>query len=596
MDEVVFGRYRLLSVIGQGGMGTVYRAHDTVIGRDIAIKVLPTELSTEPGYRERFRREAHTAARLNEPHIIPIHDTGEIDGQLYLVMPIIDGTDVHGLLQRDGPMNPQRAVHIIGQLAAALDAAHAVRLVHRDIKPSNALVTGSDFAYLIDFGIAHDTTATKLTSTGIIVGTFAYMAPERFNGVADARSDIYALACVLHECLTGDHPYPGDSMEQQIAGHVALDPPAPSAYRPDLPVGFDQVIARGMAKDPNQRYQTASELATGAHHALTTTPIRTPRTTPTLFTGPTRPLPAPTLVGDQVPTQPESVWQQAAPSTLAATGQQHPPAWAPVPPPRAGDYFPPGTVAPTPQPRRRAALIAVIVVTGVLILAAGTISVVVFLTRSHPRASQTPTAQPAAPSSPISSTPQATAPALATALDGLLLTPDQINTAMGATGMTTVGTTTTMPDNSSFVSDNACLPLAYAAQANVYAGSGWSDMRLQLLQKPPQQNAAGQAVVLFPSAQEAGSFFTASTKSWTACSNKQFTIAMNGNSQVNAVGPVSDTNGMLSATVTPAGSGGFCERALTVANSVVIDVTTCRGPHGSAADIARQIAAKVPKQ
>jgi serine/threonine protein kinase len=206
VDEVVFGRYRLLSVIGEGGMGTVYRAHDTVIGRGVAIKVLPPELCTEPGYRERFRREAHIAARLNEPHIIPIHDTGEIDGQLYLVMPIIEGTDVHGLLQRDGPMGPQRAVHIIDQLAAALDAAHAVRLVHRDIKPSNALVTGNDFAYLIDFGIAHDTAATKLTSTGIIVGTFAYMAPERFNGVADARSDIYALACVLHECLTGDQP------------------------------------------------------------------------------------------------------------------------------------------------------------------------------------------------------------------------------------------------------------------------------------------------------------------------------------------------------------------------------------------------------
>src|SRR6201992_2847794 len=153
MDEVVFGRYVLQSLIGEGGMGKVYKAHDTLIDRDVAIKVLLSELSSEPGYRERFRREAHTAARLTEPHIIPIYDTGEIEGQLYLVMPVINGTDLHGLLARDGPMTPQRAVHVIEQLASALDAAHAVGLVHRDIKPSNALVTANDFTYLIDFGI-----------------------------------------------------------------------------------------------------------------------------------------------------------------------------------------------------------------------------------------------------------------------------------------------------------------------------------------------------------------------------------------------------------------------------------------------------------
>ena len=273
MDEVAFGRYRLLSVIGEGGMGKVYKAYDTVIGRDVAIKVLPAELAAEPGYRERFRREAHTAARLTEPHIVPIHDTGEIDGQLYLVMQVIEGVDVQGLLQRDGPMRPQRAVHVVEQLAAALDAAHSAGLVHRDVKPSNALITGNDFVYLIDFGIAHDAVATKLTSTGMYMGTMAYMAPERFSaGTVDARSDVYALACLLHECLTGDHPYPGESTGQQIAGHLTLDPPRPSVQRPDVPVGFDEVIARGMAKNPDQRYQSAHELATSARHALTTSP------------------------------------------------------------------------------------------------------------------------------------------------------------------------------------------------------------------------------------------------------------------------------------------------------------------------------------
>ena len=179
MDE--FGRYQLLGLIGKGGMGKVFKAHDTAIDRDVAIKVLPTDLANEPGYRERFRREAHTAARLTEPHIIPIYDFGEIDGRLYLVMPIIDGIDVSTLLKRDGPMSPSRAVRLIEQVAAALDTAHAHGLVHRDVKPSNALMTAREFVYLIDFGIAHDAAATTLTSTGTVVGTPAYMAPERFT-------------------------------------------------------------------------------------------------------------------------------------------------------------------------------------------------------------------------------------------------------------------------------------------------------------------------------------------------------------------------------------------------------------------------------
>jgi serine/threonine protein kinase len=143
--------------------------------------------------------------------------------------------------------------------------------VHRDVKPSNALMTGDEHVYLIDFGIAHDDSVTKLTQTGSVIGTFAYMAPERFlTGTADARADVYALACVLHECLTGSQPFPGNSMEQQIAGHLSLDPPKPTSLKPDIPAGFDEVIARSMAKKPEERYQTATELAAAARHALTT--------------------------------------------------------------------------------------------------------------------------------------------------------------------------------------------------------------------------------------------------------------------------------------------------------------------------------------
>jgi serine/threonine protein kinase, bacterial len=383
VDEVAFGRYRLLSLIGEGGMGKVYKAHDTVIGRDVAIKVLPAELAAEPGYRERFRREAHTAARLNEPHIVPIHDTGEIDGQLYLVMPVIEGIDVQGLLQRDGPMSPQRSVQVIEQLAAALDAAHAVGLVHRDIKPSNALMTGHDFVYLIDFGIAHAAAATKLTSTGMIVGTLAYMAPERFTaGVADARSDVYALACVLHECLTGDHPYPGESMEQQIAGHLTLDPPRPSAHRPDLPVGFDDVIARGMAKDPDQRYQSAHDLAAAARHALATAP-RNAHTAAAVLAPPPQPAP-------------DTALPQVGNPRITATPQRKP-AQPPAPPAQPADRRPPQS-GTSPPPRRRRqrrgfkwALIAAVVV---VVTAVG---VTGYLMRSPSPASQAPTSQSGLP-------------------------------------------------------------------------------------------------------------------------------------------------------------------------------------------------------
>jgi WD40 repeat protein/tRNA A-37 threonylcarbamoyl transferase component Bud32 len=271
LNAVDFGRYRLLEVIGQGGMGKVYKAYDTVIGRDVAIKVLSADLANEQGFRERFRREALTAARLTEPHIIPIYDSNEIDGQLYLVMPLIDGIDISTALKRDGPMSPRRAVRVIEQLAAALDAAHAHRLVHRDVKPSNAMMADHEFVYLIDFGIAHDAAAAKLTRTGENPGTYAYMAPERFkSGKVDARADIYALSCVLHECLTTSPPFSYGTDAQLMAAHLAEDPPRPSQQRRGVPAAFDDVIARGMAKQPDQRFQSAGDLAVAARAALTT--------------------------------------------------------------------------------------------------------------------------------------------------------------------------------------------------------------------------------------------------------------------------------------------------------------------------------------
>jgi serine/threonine protein kinase len=209
-------------------MGEVWRAHDTETDRIVALKVLPSHLADDEMFQRRFRREAKVAAGLYEPHVVPIHSYGEIEGRLYVDMRLIVGRDLETTL-RDGPLEPTRAVMIIEQVAAALHAAHAVGLIHRDVKPSNILITDADFAYLIDFGIARMAGDTGLTNTGSTIGTWAYMAPERFgDGEPDPRSDVYALTCVLHQCLTGQRPFPGDSVEKQVAGHLSKPPPQPS--------------------------------------------------------------------------------------------------------------------------------------------------------------------------------------------------------------------------------------------------------------------------------------------------------------------------------------------------------------------------------
>src|SRR6201993_1278060 len=240
MEGTPFGRYRLIELLGRGGMGEVWRARDTVTNnRIVAIKLLPPHLAEDSTFVERFRREADAAAQLNNPHIIPIHTYGEIDGRLYVDMRLIEGRDLQTVLG-DGPLPPARAVAIIEQVASALHAAHKVGLVHRDVKPSNILIDEDDFAYLIDFGIARGAEETRMTGTGSVIGSWHYMSPERLRaGEVDARSDIYALACVLYECLTGSTPFPGDNFEQQI---TAFDAPPRRARRAPIPTCLPRSI------------------------------------------------------------------------------------------------------------------------------------------------------------------------------------------------------------------------------------------------------------------------------------------------------------------------------------------------------------------
>ncbi|MEU7634113.1 protein kinase [Nocardia sp. NPDC049220] len=268
MGEVRFGGYRLERLLGKGGMGQVWLAYDTAATRWVALKLLPPELAAAADYRKRFEREAEAVATLRDPHVPRIHGFGEIDGRLYIDMQLVEGADLAGKLAAEGPMRPEVAVGIVGHAAIALDVAHRAGLVHRDVKPSNIVVHPTGYTYLIDFGIAHGLGQTAVTTTGMAIGTLAYMAPERFAGTVDGRADVYSLACVLYECLTGARPYGDTDPAQQMHAHLMTPPPRISAVCADVPVELDAVIVRGLAKDPADRYSTAGDFAAAARSAL----------------------------------------------------------------------------------------------------------------------------------------------------------------------------------------------------------------------------------------------------------------------------------------------------------------------------------------
>ena len=260
-----FGSYELRELIGMGGMGEVYRAYDTVRERMVALKLLRTDVAADPTYQDRFRRESRIAARLQEPHVIPVHDFGEIDGVLYIDMRLVEGASVKDELRVNGALSPLRTVSIITQVAAALDDAHANGLVHRDIKPENVLLRPDDFAYLVDFGIAYGGGEASVTKTGLVIGSCAYMATERLSGTGGGPpSDIYSLTCLLYECLTGRAPFEGGDQRAVMIAHMFKPPPRPSLERRGINPAFDEVVAKGMAKNPADRYTSAGELARAA--------------------------------------------------------------------------------------------------------------------------------------------------------------------------------------------------------------------------------------------------------------------------------------------------------------------------------------------
>jgi DNA-binding beta-propeller fold protein YncE/predicted Ser/Thr protein kinase len=251
--------YRLDSLIARGGMGVVYRATQLALERPVALKVIARELADKEGFRERFLRESRLAARLDHPSVVPVYDAREEDGELIVAMRLVEGGDLRQLIQREGPLAPARAIGLLGQVADALDAAHAAGIVHRDVKPHNILVEG-DRAYLSDFGLAKAIEGTGDGSSASIVGTVEYMAPEQWRGEkVGSSADIYSLGCVLYEALTGIAPFARKEADSE----------------PEVPKGIDAVIERAVAKDPDDRYQTAGELIAAAGERAGATPTAT---------------------------------------------------------------------------------------------------------------------------------------------------------------------------------------------------------------------------------------------------------------------------------------------------------------------------------
>ena len=269
MATTSVGRFRIESSLVEGPVGAVYAAVGPS-GERVALKILKPEAAGDERFRRRFVREAELAGALRHPHIVPFVDAGEDDGTLYLATRLVEGSDLRELLRRQGRLEPLRALRIVRQAADALDAAHAAGVVHRDVKPANLLVAEGDHVYVCDFGLArHAASARSVTRDAAFAGTIDYVSPEQIEGGdVDARTDVYSLACVLFECVTGIRPFERDSELAVVFAHLNEPPPSACAVRPELPPAFDDVLAKALAKSPDERYAACGELVVDAEAAL----------------------------------------------------------------------------------------------------------------------------------------------------------------------------------------------------------------------------------------------------------------------------------------------------------------------------------------
>jgi serine/threonine protein kinase len=306
--------YRLEAQVGAGGMAVVFRARDERLGRLVGLKVLAPALASDPGFRRRFIAESRAAAAVDDPHIIPIYEAGEADGALFIAMRFVVGGDLRGVLDREGALAPVRAAAFISPVASALDAAHGAGLVHRDVKPANILVDTRrdrpDHVYLSDFGVSKGAiSSVSLTGAGHFLGTPDYSAPEQIQGLAvDGRTDQYALACVAYQLLTGVVPFERDQGMAVLFAHMSEPPPSLGRRRPDLPAAADEVLARGLAKVPDQRFGSCADFADALRDALGLGPYIFHRPAP----APDRPPPPTTIAPPVIVASPQYTGPAAA--------------------------------------------------------------------------------------------------------------------------------------------------------------------------------------------------------------------------------------------------------------------------------------------
>ncbi|MBE7193455.1 MAG: protein kinase [Gordonia polyisoprenivorans] len=454
------GPYAIAELLGRGGMGQVYRATDTRKGRTVALKLLNPEFADDQVFRDRFLRESRVAARINDPHVVPIHDWGEIDGLLFIDMRLVTGRDLRAILVEQGSLAPERAVAILGQVADALDAAHLDGLVHRDVKPDNVLVDARDFTYLADFGLAQGTADTRLTTAGTAIGSFGYMAPERFGAdEVGAAGDIYALACVLYECIAGTQPFASaTNLERLIAAHLNAEPPRTGT-------ALDPVIARGMAKNPRDRYSSAGALIDAARTALASPGEASPRAP---FPG-TSAAPA-TLAPHTAPPTGHTTERPAAMNPAVVNPASYSP--TEIAAGSGARHFEPYPYAPQhhPQtPTRRSPVLAILVAIAVLLAGGIGVGAWVLLrdsddgARTVADASLTTTPTAAAPPNTVSqATPTPTTPSVTT--------PSPAGSARAAfdLGLATPISTPTCDGTGIVVVGNAVDPSNYAGEVQGY--------------------------------------------------------------------------------------------------------------------------------
>ncbi|MGD9099849.1 MAG: protein kinase, partial [Anaerolineae bacterium] len=316
------GAYRILEQIGQGGMATIFKAYQPAMDRYVAVKVLPSHFTEDETFVARFTQEARTLARLEHPHILPVHDYGEQEGITYLVMRYIDAGTLKDLIAKCGPLELEQAALILDQVGRALGYAHSQEVIHRDIKPANVMIDAGGNTFLTDFGIAKLVAGTsQFTATGAIVGTPAYMSPEQ--GMADPvdhRSDIYALGVVLYEMVTGRVPFEAETPLAVLLQHVNAPLPPPRLIKPDLPEAVERVILKAMAKAPDERFQTAEDMVEALQKALADAPTKV-----------VLPFPPAEPADATIPVQPVSVPRpEPPPETVVVTPEHKPRPWLPI--------------------------------------------------------------------------------------------------------------------------------------------------------------------------------------------------------------------------------------------------------------------------